>query len=368
MLGAAVDVNLSARRSQLTRAVFSSSSAVAYVNAAPVQRAGWISPRLAWASRGAKGQLMAFSVGMSFRRRSPAFCSPSFAFLHPLLSLRLFRRVPLRVPRNSHPPPSPVFVFQARGPGLLDFLLLKQMQGVLPNFDPVNLSVCPIPSAYSSASPLPPEQLQQQLQQLQRQEMQRYQQQMAVAATQGEGAARGSSTGTPRSGKKASTASGSTSSLSSAAASGDLEDSGERKAARKAARKEALAQLQRQQDEQRRRRRQELLEKRERREKEKEKERQQRQQSKKNKSRQSAAAADGNEEAAPKKKRRVKGAAATSTSGRNKQPKDESIKPVVVASLGRPHRVVVVGAGFAGLGAALEMQKHGIEVIVVEVS
>lgn len=41
--------------------------------------------------------------------------------------------------------------------------------------------------------------------------------------------------------------------------------------------------------------------------------------------------------------------------------------PTVVPSLGRPHRVVVVGAGFAGIGAALELQRLGIEVVVLEV-
>ena len=41
--------------------------------------------------------------------------------------------------------------------------------------------------------------------------------------------------------------------------------------------------------------------------------------------------------------------------------------PVVVPALGRPHRVVVVGAGFAGIAAALEMQKLGLEVVVLEV-
>lgn len=42
--------------------------------------------------------------------------------------------------------------------------------------------------------------------------------------------------------------------------------------------------------------------------------------------------------------------------------------PVHVATLGRPHRVIVVGAGFAGIAAALELQRLGVEVIVLEVS
>lgn len=41
--------------------------------------------------------------------------------------------------------------------------------------------------------------------------------------------------------------------------------------------------------------------------------------------------------------------------------------PVIVPSLGRAHRVVVVGAGFAGIGAALELQRLGMEVVVLEV-
>lgn len=41
--------------------------------------------------------------------------------------------------------------------------------------------------------------------------------------------------------------------------------------------------------------------------------------------------------------------------------------PIVVPALGRPHRVVVVGAGFAGIAAALELQRLGVEVIVLEV-
>lgn len=41
--------------------------------------------------------------------------------------------------------------------------------------------------------------------------------------------------------------------------------------------------------------------------------------------------------------------------------------PVVIPALGRPHRVVVVGAGFAGIAASLELQKLGVEVIVLEV-
>lgn len=41
--------------------------------------------------------------------------------------------------------------------------------------------------------------------------------------------------------------------------------------------------------------------------------------------------------------------------------------PVVIPALGRPHRVVVVGAGFAGIAAALELQKLGVEVVVLEV-
>lgn len=44
-----------------------------------------------------------------------------------------------------------------------------------------------------------------------------------------------------------------------------------------------------------------------------------------------------------------------------------AVGPIVVPSLGRPHRVVVVGAGFAGIGAALELQRLGIEVVVLEV-
>ncbi|CAN0477943.1 unnamed protein product, partial [Discosporangium mesarthrocarpum] len=34
---------------------------------------------------------------------------------------------------------------------------------------------------------------------------------------------------------------------------------------------------------------------------------------------------------------------------------------------GRGFRVIVIGAGFAGLGAALELQRLGIDVVVVEV-
>lgn len=41
--------------------------------------------------------------------------------------------------------------------------------------------------------------------------------------------------------------------------------------------------------------------------------------------------------------------------------------PVHVETLGRPHRVVVVGAGFAGIAAALELQRLGVEVVVLEV-
>lgn len=42
-------------------------------------------------------------------------------------------------------------------------------------------------------------------------------------------------------------------------------------------------------------------------------------------------------------------------------------EPVFVPALGRPHRVVVVGAGFAGIAAALELQRLGVEVVVLEV-
>lgn len=55
--------------------------------------------------------------------------------------------------------------------------------------------------------------------------------------------------------------------------------------------------------------------------------------------------------------------AATAGSGSGPVP----VGPIVVPSLGRPHRVVVVGAGFAGIGAALELQRLGIEVVVLEV-
>lgn len=42
-------------------------------------------------------------------------------------------------------------------------------------------------------------------------------------------------------------------------------------------------------------------------------------------------------------------------------------EPVVVPAFGRPHRVVVVGAGFSGIAAALELQRLGVEVVVLEV-
>ncbi|CAN0525427.1 unnamed protein product, partial [Scytosiphon promiscuus] len=44
------------------------------------------------------------------------------------------------------------------------------------------------------------------------------------------------------------------------------------------------------------------------------------------------------------------------------------VAPVFNRSLGRVPRVVVIGAGFAGIGAALELQRLGMEVVVVEVS
>ncbi|CAM9918884.1 unnamed protein product, partial [Laminaria digitata] len=44
--------------------------------------------------------------------------------------------------------------------------------------------------------------------------------------------------------------------------------------------------------------------------------------------------------------------------------RDGEVAPVFVRSLGRAHRVVVVGAGFAGIGAALELQRLGMEVVV----
>lgn len=43
------------------------------------------------------------------------------------------------------------------------------------------------------------------------------------------------------------------------------------------------------------------------------------------------------------------------------------VAPVMVPTLGRPHRVVVIGCGFAGIAAALELQRLGVEVVVVEV-
>lgn len=48
--------------------------------------------------------------------------------------------------------------------------------------------------------------------------------------------------------------------------------------------------------------------------------------------------------------------------------KDGEQVPLFNRSLGRAHRVVVIGAGFAGIGAALELQRLGVEVVVLEVS
>ncbi|CAN0247708.1 unnamed protein product, partial [Ectocarpus sp. 12 AP-2014] len=64
---------------------------------------------------------------------------------------------------------------QTRNPGLMDVLNLRQAQGLMPNFDSINLRVCPISSAASllaGASPSVPPRQQQLLQQKQLQRAQ----------------------------------------------------------------------------------------------------------------------------------------------------------------------------------------------------
>lgn len=139
-----------------------------------------------------------------------------------------------------------------------------------------------------------------------------------------------------------------------------------RKASRKVARERTLRLLQEEHDNRERQRKLKQQDK-ARRKQEQEAQRLTRKQQKKKKrddEEQAAAAA-----AAAAKRRRVGGdTSAAAAAGGKRKPRDDSTRPRVVPSLGRPHRVVVVGAGFAGLGAALELQKHGIEVVVVEVS
>ncbi|CAM9502121.1 unnamed protein product, partial [Ectocarpus sp. 4 AP-2014] len=65
---------------------------------------------------------------------------------------------------------------QTRSPGLMDILNLRQAQGLMPNFDSINLRVCPISSTASllaGASPSMPPRQQQLLQQKQLQRAQR---------------------------------------------------------------------------------------------------------------------------------------------------------------------------------------------------